>query len=186
METADLWRRRRWVILGGAGVLAAAAVVGLALFHPGSCGWTTGSTSRRLRAPPPSAPRRRTTGRPPTTARDHPLPRPPATASAPASARHRCRQRRQRLLAPADDLSHRRRPARRRRVHPGPRYDGRGVVLQDAAGTQFVRLENLDTSNGPDLYVYLSTNPPDGPEGQFDDDYVNLGRLEGNLGSSNY
>ena len=34
--------------------------------------------------------------------------------------------------------------------------------------------------------MYLSTNPPDGPEGEFDDDYVNLGRLEGNLGSSNY
>jgi hypothetical protein len=60
------------------------------------------------------------------------------------------------------------------------------VLLQDATGTQFVRLEDLDTSNGPDLFVYMSTNPPDGPEGQFDDDYVNLGRLEGNVGSSNY
>ena len=63
---------------------------------------------------------------------------------------------------------------------------GQLVVLQDAAGSRFVRLENLDTSNGPDLFVYLSTNPPDGPEGQFDDDYVNLGRLQGNVGSSNY
>ena len=63
---------------------------------------------------------------------------------------------------------------------------GTVVLLQDAAGTQFLRLENLDTTNGPDLFVYLSTNPPDGPEGQFDDDYVNLGRLEGNVGSSNY
>ncbi|MBA3289076.1 MAG: DM13 domain-containing protein [Acidimicrobiia bacterium] len=59
-------------------------------------------------------------------------------------------------------------------------------LLVDPAGTQYVRLQDLDTSNGPDLFVYLSTNPPDGPEGQFDDDYVNLGRLEGNLGSSNY
>jgi hypothetical protein len=63
---------------------------------------------------------------------------------------------------------------------------GRVVVLPDAAGTQFVRLENLDTSNGPGLFVYLSTNPPDGQEGQFDDDDVNLGRLEGNVGSSKY
>jgi hypothetical protein len=63
---------------------------------------------------------------------------------------------------------------------------GAVVLLQDASGAQFVRLENLDTSNGPDLFVYLSTNPPDGPEGDFDDDYVNLGRLEGNVGSSNY
>ena len=63
---------------------------------------------------------------------------------------------------------------------------GTVVLLQDPAGTRFVRLENLDTSNGPDLFVYLSTNPPDGPEGQFDDDFVNLGRLQGNVGSSNY
>ena len=60
------------------------------------------------------------------------------------------------------------------------------MLLQDTAGAQFVRLENLDTTNGPDLFVYLSTNPPDGPEDQFDDDYVNLGRFEGNIGSSNY
>jgi hypothetical protein len=63
---------------------------------------------------------------------------------------------------------------------------GSVVLLQDPAGIQFVRLEELDTSNGPDLFVYLSTNPPDGPEGQFDDDVVNLGRLQGNVGSSNY
>jgi hypothetical protein len=63
---------------------------------------------------------------------------------------------------------------------------GTVVLLQDAAGAQFLRLENLDTTNGPDLFVYLSTNPPDGPEGQFDDDFVNLGRLAGNVGSSNY
>ena len=60
------------------------------------------------------------------------------------------------------------------------------VLLQDAAGNQFVRIENLDTSNGPDLFVYLSTNPADGSEGGFDDDYVNLGRLQGNVGSANY
>lgn len=60
------------------------------------------------------------------------------------------------------------------------------VLLQDDAGRRFVRFENLDTSNGPDLFVYLSTNPVDGPEGAFDDDYVNLGRLQGNVGSQNY
>ena len=60
------------------------------------------------------------------------------------------------------------------------------MLLEDETGKRFVRLENLDTSNGPDLFVYLSANPPDGPEGQFDHDYVNLGRLAGNLGSSNY
>jgi hypothetical protein len=63
---------------------------------------------------------------------------------------------------------------------------GTVLLLEDATGTRFVRLENLDTSNGPDLFVYISTNPPDGPEGEFDDDYVDLGRLEGNVGNSNY
>ena len=43
---------------------------------------------------------------------------------------------------------------------------GTVVLLEDAAGTRFVRLENLDTSNGPDLFVYISTNPPGGPEGR--------------------
>ena len=62
---------------------------------------------------------------------------------------------------------------------------GTVVLLEDRAGARYVRLEDLDTSNGPDLFVYLSTNAPDGPEGQFDDDIVDLGRLQGNVGSSN-
>ena len=49
-----------------------------------------------------------------------------------------------------------------------------------------MRLEDLATSNGPDLFVYLSANAFDGEEGVFDDDYVNLGRLQGNIGSQNY
>jgi hypothetical protein len=49
-----------------------------------------------------------------------------------------------------------------------------------------VRFEGLATDNGPDLYVYLSTNPVDGEEQAFDDEYVSLGRLKGNLGDQNY
>lgn len=63
---------------------------------------------------------------------------------------------------------------------------GEAQVLELADGSRFLRLEDLDTSNGPDLFVYLTTNPADGDEGAFDDDFVNLGRLEGNLGSQNY
>jgi hypothetical protein len=59
-------------------------------------------------------------------------------------------------------------------------------VLELADGRRFVRLEGLDTDNGPDLYVYLSTNPADGPEEAFDDQYANLGRLQGNIGDQNY
>jgi hypothetical protein len=63
---------------------------------------------------------------------------------------------------------------------------GTARVLELADGRRVVRLEGLDTDNGPDLYLYLGSNPADGDEGEFDDDYVNLGRLKGNLGDQNY
>ena len=59
-------------------------------------------------------------------------------------------------------------------------------VLGLADGSRIVRLEGLDTDNGPDLYLYLSTSPADGAEGGFDDDIANLGRLLGNQGDQNY
>jgi hypothetical protein len=59
-------------------------------------------------------------------------------------------------------------------------------VLELADGRRIVRLEGLDTSNGPDLFVYLTTNPAGGEEGAFDDDFVSLGRLKGNQGDQNY
>ncbi len=62
-----------------------------------------------------------------------------------------------------------------------------GVVrVLDLGARRVVRLEGLDTSNGPDLFVYLSTNPAGGTEAAFDDDYVNLGRLKGNQGDQNH
>lgn len=63
---------------------------------------------------------------------------------------------------------------------------GRVRVLEVGDGDRVVRLEGLDTSNGPDLYLYATANPSDGDEGAFDDDFVNLGRLKGNLGDQNY
>jgi hypothetical protein len=56
----------------------------------------------------------------------------------------------------------------------------------DVSGVSYLRIEELDTDNGPDLYVYLTANPADGEEGRFDDDIVDLGRLKGNIGSQNY
>ena len=63
---------------------------------------------------------------------------------------------------------------------------GTARIIALADGRRFVRLEGFETENGPDLYVYLSTNPAGGPEGAFDDDVVNLGRLQGNIGDQNY
>ncbi|MFZ6004606.1 MAG: DM13 domain-containing protein [Actinomycetota bacterium] len=63
---------------------------------------------------------------------------------------------------------------------------GEARVLRLADDTRILRLEELDTDNGPDLFVYLSSNPASGPEGEFDEDFVSLGRLKGNQGDQNY
>lgn len=59
------------------------------------------------------------------------------------------------------------------------------VELQD--GTRFVRLEDLDTSDGPDLRIYLTDQPVSEDWGIWDDGvYLDLGALKGNVGDSNY
>ena len=69
------------------------------------------------------------------------------------------------------------------RSHP---TEGSSRVLGDGSGQRFLRLEDFRTDNGPDLNVYLSAAPPDAPAGEFDDDFVDLGDLKGNVGSQNY
>ena len=69
------------------------------------------------------------------------------------------------------------------RSHP---TEGSARVLGDGSGLRFLRLEDFRTDNGPDLNVFLSTAPPDAPAGAFDDDFVDLGDLKGNVGSQNY
>lgn len=53
-------------------------------------------------------------------------------------------------------------------------------------GTRVLRFDDLVTDNGPDLKVYLSAAGPDAPAGEFDDVFVDLGPLTGNLGNQNY
>ena len=69
------------------------------------------------------------------------------------------------------------------RSHP---TEGSAQVLGDGSGQRFLRLEDFRTDNGPDLNVYLSAAPPDAAAGDFDDDFVDLGDLKGNIGSQNY
>ena len=57
--------------------------------------------------------------------------------------------------------------------------EGVAKVITLSGGKTFLRLENLKATNGPDLYVYLST-------GKDSSDIVNLGRLKGNIGNQNY
>jgi hypothetical protein len=51
------------------------------------------------------------------------------------------------------------------------------ITLQD--GNRVLRLENLKATNGPDLYVYVATD-------KDASDFVELGRLKGNIGNQNY
>lgn len=69
------------------------------------------------------------------------------------------------------------------RSHP---TEGSAVVLSDGSAQRFLRFEDFETDNGPDLNVYLSTAAPDAPASAFDDDFVDLGDLKGNIGSQNY
>ena len=57
--------------------------------------------------------------------------------------------------------------------------EGVAKVLTLTDGKTFLRLENLKATNGPDLYIYLSTS-------KDASDIVNLGRLKGNIGNQNY
>ena len=63
---------------------------------------------------------------------------------------------------------------------------GMVLLIKLAGGGRVLRLENLATSNGPDLRVYLSTAPASSDWHGYDRDYVDLGALKGNLGNQNY
>ena len=63
---------------------------------------------------------------------------------------------------------------------------GRAEVLDLGDGRRFLRLVDLRTSNGPDLFVYLSVTPANGQRDTFDDNFVSVGRLQGNQGNQNY
>ncbi|MFE6222432.1 DM13 domain-containing protein [Streptomyces sp. NPDC057854] len=67
---------------------------------------------------------------------------------------------------------------------------GTAKVVRLTDGTHTLRLEGLDTSNGPDLRVWLSDSPVKPGKagwGVFDDGrYVNVAKLKGNKGDQNY
>nr|WP_258025013.1 DM13 domain-containing protein [Streptomyces bambusae] len=67
---------------------------------------------------------------------------------------------------------------------------GTAKIVRLADGSHTLRLEGLDTSNGPDLRVWLTDAPvKEGTAGWrvFDDGkYVSLGKLKGNKGDQNY
>ena len=60
-------------------------------------------------------------------------------------------------------------------------HDAQGIakVIPIEDGGNVVRLEDLVVTNGPDLYVYLSTD-------KSASDFVSLGKLKANIGNQNY
>jgi hypothetical protein len=60
---------------------------------------------------------------------------------------------------------------------------GRAYLVVQPDGSRILRIEDLDTDNGPDLRVVLST--AEVGSGSYDD-LVELGRLKGNIGNQNY
>lgn len=58
---------------------------------------------------------------------------------------------------------------------------GTAAVIGDGSEQRFLRIEDLNTSNGPDLNVYLVNSS----KGDVSD-YIDLGDLKGNVGDQNY
>lgn len=71
------------------------------------------------------------------------------------------------------------------RSHPG---SGLAKVLNDGTEQRFLRFEEFETDNGPDLFVYLTRADAAADAAAFgvDGEFVNLGRLKGNVGEQNY
>jgi hypothetical protein len=150
---------KRVVVIGVAGVLVVALVVGLALFQP----WrlvtdrtadealllpaTTTSTTSAAAGPTTTAPTTTTT------------PAPPAGPVALASG-------------PFRSLEH--------------ATTGSATLVRLPEGGHAVQFEALDTSDGPDLYVYLSDKASDSPEAAFGSGFTNLGELKANRGNQVY
>ena len=66
------------------------------------------------------------------------------------------------------------------------RTTGSAAVLELESGARLLRFEDLNTSNGPDLHVYLSELPAGDDWRAYGVRYVDLGKLKGNIGSQNY
>lgn len=63
---------------------------------------------------------------------------------------------------------------------------GSATLVRLEGGGHAVQFEALDTSDGPDLYVYLSDKPSDAAESAFGSGFTSLGQLKANQGSQVY
>ncbi|MFE9749179.1 DM13 domain-containing protein [Saccharothrix saharensis] len=147
---------KRVVVIGVAGVLVVALVVGLALFQP----WrlvTDRTADEALLVPTATTVAAETTTA--ATASTTTTPPPPAGPVALAGG-------------PFRSLEH--------------ATTGSATLVRLPGGGHAVQFEALDTSDGPDLYVYLSDKPSDSPEAAFGSGFTNLGELKANRGNQVY
>ncbi|XIE81280.1 DM13 domain-containing protein [Streptomyces sp. SBR177] len=154
-------RKRRWAAVAGAGLVLATA--GALWFRPWAL-WVDETVHEALPSVSAAPPAPATSG--PATA---PAPSAPAASATPAGPV---------TVARGSFVSH---------EHA---TTGTVRIVRLADGSHTLRIEGLDTSNGPDLHVWLSDAPVrEGTAGWgvFDDGkYLDLARLKGNKGDQNY
>lgn len=143
---------KRVVVIGVAGVLVVALVVGLYLFQP----WRL-VTDRTADEALPLPATTTTTAAAGSTA---------ATTSAPPAGPVAL------ASGPFRSLDH--------------TTTGSATLVRLPDGKRAVQFEALDTSDGPDLHVYLSDKPASSPEEAFGSGFTNLGKLKANRGNQVY
>ncbi|MFJ6672693.1 DM13 domain-containing protein [Actinosynnema sp. NPDC091369] len=148
---------KRAVVIGVAGVLVVALVVGLYLFQP----WRlvtdrTADEALLVPAATTTAAATTTTGAASTTTTTPPPPAGPVALAG----------------GPFRSLEH--------------ATTGSATLVRLPGGGHAVQFEALDTSDGPDLYVYLSDKPSDSAETAFGSGFTNLGPLKANRGNQVY
>ena len=63
---------------------------------------------------------------------------------------------------------------------------GKASLIKLPGGVHSVQFAALNTSDGPDLYVYLSPHPSGSAEKTFGQGFTSLGKLKGNRGDQVY
>jgi Electron transfer DM13 len=69
---------------------------------------------------------------------------------------------------------------------PGDKAGGKATIYQLEDGKPLLRLEDFSTTNGPDLFVVLSSSANPDQDGLKNGAYVQLDALKGNVGNQNY
>jgi hypothetical protein len=70
------------------------------------------------------------------------------------------------------------------RFHKG---SGIGTLYDLPDGSTLLRLEDFRVTNGPELHVLLVPRPnPEGGSDIHEGDYIDLGKIKGNIGNQNY